>query len=145
MRIIRNAPWLAVTCVLVAGCNLDLEDPNNPNEESVITTPAGLRQIAVGLQAEYSNEFVDPIYIAGLVADEIGAIPAAFESYRLVDAGQPITNDLGPSTETWAGQYDVIQVANVLLENVPLVPTLAPDVGNAITALAKTFKAMALG
>src|SRR5688500_20337075 len=108
MRINRNAPWLAVTCVLVAGCNLDLEDPNNPNEESVITTPAGLRQIAVGLQAEYSNEFVDPIYIAGLVADEIGASTAAFESYRLIDAGEPINNDLRPPTERWGAQQQVI-------------------------------------
>ncbi|HSL70054.1 MAG TPA: RagB/SusD family nutrient uptake outer membrane protein, partial [Longimicrobiales bacterium] len=127
------------------GCDLDLQDPNNPNEEPIITSPEGLRQVAVGLQAEYGNELVDPVYIAGLVADEIGSPPTAFESYRLVDAGGQITNDLGPSTETWAGQFDVVQVANVLLDNVPLVPTLGPEMSNALTALAKTFKAMAFG
>ena len=135
---------LAATCVLSA-CDLDLEDPNSPNESAIVTTPAGLKQVAIGLQAEYGNELNDPVYISGLVADEIGAIPAAFESYRLVDAGQRVTNDLGPSTETWAGQYDVLQVANVLLENVPKVPTLGPEMSNAIIALAKTFKAMSLG
>ncbi|MGH7460623.1 MAG: hypothetical protein ACREMA_06295, partial [Longimicrobiales bacterium] len=108
--------WSLLAVLLAAGCDLEVSDPNSPNEEDVITTPAGLRQVGIGLQAEYANELVDPVYVAGLVTDEIGAISAAFESYRLVDAGNAIDNDLGPSTETWAGQYDVIQVANVLLE-----------------------------
>ena len=146
MRIIKNTRWIvAVTALLVSACDMDLEDPNNPNEENVITTVAGLRLVGVGLQAEYGNELSDPVYIAGLVGDEIGAIPAAFESYRLVDAGATIANDLGPSTETWAGQYDVIQVANVLLTNVPLVPNVDPALANSLTALAKTFKALAFG
>lgn len=145
MRKITASIVIAVTALGASACDMDLEDPNNPTEESVITSPQGLRLIGVGLQAEYGNELNDPVYIAGLVSDEIGAIPAAFESYRLVDAGQPVANDLGPSTETWAGQYDVIQVANVLLENVPKVTNLAPAEANALTALAKTFKAMALG
>jgi hypothetical protein len=141
----RTGLLLAVGLLLASGCDLDLQDPNSPNESAIITTPAGLKQVAIGLQAEYGNELNDPIYISGLVADEIGAIPAAFESYRLVDAGGRVTNDLGPSTETWAGQYDVLQVANVLLENVPKVPTLGPEMSNALIALAKTFKAMSLG
>jgi starch-binding outer membrane protein, SusD/RagB family len=141
----RSRALLVATAALCLGCDLDLSDPNNPNEASVITTPSGLKQVAVGLQAEYANEFSDPVYIAGLVADEIGAIPQAFESYRLVDAGGVVANDLGPSTETWAGQYDVVQVADVLLDNVPKVTTLGPEMSNALTALAKTFKALAFG
>ena len=136
---------LAAGALLLAACDLDLQDPNNPNEADIITTPAGLRQVAVGLQAEYGNELVDPAYIAALVTDDIGAIPQAFESYRLVDAGEPVGNDLGPSSEPWTGQYDVIQVADVLLENVPQVPALGPEMSNAILALASTFKAMAFG
>jgi hypothetical protein len=141
----RTWPTVLLATVLAAGCNLDVNDPNSPNETDVITNAAGLRQVGIGLQAEYANELVDPVYIAGLVTDEIGAISAAFESYRLVDAGSPIDNDLGPSTETWAGQYDVIQVANVLLENVPQVTTLQPGTASGLIALAKLFKAMALG
>src|SRR5688572_16546711 len=91
---------LAIAVVALAGCDLEVIDPNAPNEEDVITSAAGLRQVGVGLQAEYSNELVDPVYISGLVTDEIGAILAAFESYRLIDAGLGIDNDLGPSTET---------------------------------------------
>lgn len=147
MRILRYAgpSLLAAAALLTTGCDMDLQDPNNPNAAPILSSAAGLRGVGIGLQGEYGNELSDPVYVAGLVGDEIGAIPQAFESYRLVDAGQPVGNDLGPSTETWAGQYDVVQVANVLLDNVPNVPALGPDISNALTALARTFKAMAFG
>ena len=142
-------PWkglaLLAVAVLIAACDLDLTDPNLPNESEIITNAAGLRNVGIGLQAEYGNELVDPVYVAGLVTDEIGAIAAAFEGYRQVDAGLAVDNDVGSSTETWAGQYDVVQVANVLLDNVPNVPTLQPGTASGLTALAKLFKAMAFG
>jgi starch-binding outer membrane protein, SusD/RagB family len=131
--------------ILLAACDMDLADPNTPNEEDVITTPAGLRQVAIGLQATYASEIVNPIYIAGLVTDEIGAIPQAFESYRNVDGGLPVENNLGPSTETWSSQYRVVQRANVLLDNVPRVDGFVPGTESGITALAKFYKAMAFG
>ena len=132
--------------IVVSACDLDFTDPNNPNEEEAIGTIAGLKQIGVGLQAEYSNEIVDPVYIDALVNNQIGALGpiSAFESYRNVDAGLPVNNSEGPSTETWAGQYDVIQVANVLLTNVPLVPMNA-GTQSGLLALAKLYKAMAFG
>ena len=132
--------------IVMGACDLDFTDPNNPNEEEAIGTIAGLKQIGVGLQAEYSNEIVDPVYIDALANNQIGALGpiAAFESYRNVDAGLPVNNSEGPSTETWAGQYDVIQVANVLLTNVPNVP-MAAGTQSGLLALAKLFKAMAFG
>jgi hypothetical protein len=139
--------WV-VTCaaaLLVSACDLDLTDPNNPNEVDVITDPNGLKNIGVGLQAEYGNEFVDPVYVDALVMDYLGAISAAFESYRRVDEGLSIDNDLGPSTETWSGMYDVIQVADVLLENVPQVAFNQTGTASGLLALAKLHKAMAFG
>src|SRR5688572_17434114 len=143
-RIYSATAALATTLVLAA-CDLDATDPNSPNEDEIITDAGGLREVAVGLKAEWGNELVDPVYVAGLVTDGIGAIPQAFESYRLVDAGTAIGNDLGPSTETWAGMYDIVTVANVLLANVPNVPALDAGTASGITALAKLFKAMAFG
>jgi starch-binding outer membrane protein, SusD/RagB family len=141
----RKWAALAVAALVIGGCDLEVTDPNSPNESEIITNAAGLRNVGVGLQAEYGNELVDPVYISSLVTDEIGAISAAFEGYRLVDAGLAVDNDVGPSTETWAGQFDVISVANVLLENVPKVTTLQPGTASGLTALAKLFKAMAFG
>jgi starch-binding outer membrane protein, SusD/RagB family len=143
MRKSFGAVALAGTLVL-AGCDMDLTDPNNPNREDVVTNVAGLRELAVGLQAVWGDELVDPVYITGLVTDEVGAIVPAFESYRLVDAGLPVDNNLGPSTETWAGMYRVVGVANELLASVPQVP-MDPALASGMVALAQLYKAMAFG
>jgi hypothetical protein len=133
-----------VAALLAGACDMDLTDPNNPNASEATTTISGLKQVGVGLQAEFANEVSDPVYVSALVTDQIGAISAAFESYRNADAGLPINNSEGPSTETWTGMYDVVQVADVLLTNVPNVPM---DAGtqSGLLALAKLFKAMAFG
>ncbi len=145
MRTNRIFGLLVLGAALVIGaCDLELTDPNSPNEQDIITTADGLIEVAVGLQAEWGDQLVDPVYIQALATDGIGAIPQAFESYRLVDAGDPITNDLGPSTETWAGMYDVVLVADVLLANVPGAP-MTDETKSGILAMAQLFKAMAFG
>jgi len=143
-RRIRFGGLVLGTALLLGACDLDLTDPNSPNEIDILNSISGLREVTIGLQAEWGNELVDPVYIDALVTDGIGAIPQAFESYRLVDAGDPVTNDLGPSTETWAGMYDVVLIANTLLD---AVPNVAMEAGTAsgIIATAKLFKAMAFG
>lgn len=128
----------------LGACELDFTDPNVPSETDVINSPGTLAQVAVGLQAQYGNELVDPVYVTGLVTNEIGATPAAFESYRQVDEGEVITGTVGPSTEPWGGQYDVIRTANVLLANVDNVG-FGPGTTSGIIALAKLYKGMALG
>lgn len=128
----------------VSACDMDLVDPNNPEETQATGTVAGLKQIGVGLQATYANELVDPVYISALVTDQIGAIQAAFESFRNVDAGLPVNNSEGPSTEPWTGQYNVVQVADILIENVPNVE-MAAGTESGLLALAKLFKAMSFG
>lgn len=141
----RGARVLAALALLALGaCELDFTDPNQPAEEEVIGTPQTLGQVAVGLQALYSDQLVDPVYVTGLVTNEIGATPTAFESYRKADAGDPITGDDGPSLDPWSGQYDVIRTANVLIENTPQVG-FGPGTTSGILALAKLYKAMAFG
>jgi starch-binding outer membrane protein, SusD/RagB family len=128
----------------LSACDMDFSDPVNPPESEAIATVRGLKAVGVGLQGEWGNEVSDPIYVDALVTDQIGAISAAFEGYRNADAGLPVANSDGPSIETWSGMYDVVQVANVLLTNVPLVP-MQPGTQSGLLALAKLFKAMAFG
>ncbi len=135
---------LLVLAASVAACDMDLTDPNNPDETQAITTVAGLKQVGVGLQAIYVNEVVDPVYISALVTDQIGAISAAFESFRNVDAGLPVNNSEGPSTEPWGGQYNVVAQADLLIDNVPNV-AMAEGTASGLLALAKLFKGMAFG
>ena len=147
MRTIHQMRWVGVlaTALLLGGCDLELTDPNNPNEVDIITDPTGLMQVGVGLQAEYGDALEAPVYVDALVMDDIGAATSAFESYRRVDEGLSIDNDLGPSTEPWSAMYDVVQVADVLLENVPKVNSLSAGTASGLTALAQLFKAMAFG
>src|SRR5688572_9447604 len=123
---------------------MDLADPNNPEETQATGTVAGPKPSDAGLPATYANELVDPAYISTLVTDQIGAIQAAFESFRNVDAGLPVNNSEGPSTEPWTGQYNVVQVADILIENVPNVE-MAAGTESGLLALAKLFKAMSFG
>jgi starch-binding outer membrane protein, SusD/RagB family len=130
--------------LFLAACDLDLTDPNNPNQGDIVTTVSGLQELTVGLQATWGNELVDPVYITGLVTDEIGAIVPAFESYRQVDAGAPVDNNVGPSTETWAGMFRVVAVANELLEYAPQV-AMEPSMRSGMLVVAHLYKGMALG
>jgi hypothetical protein len=146
MTMSRGARVLAALALLggLSACELDFTDPNQPTEEEVINTPRTLGQVAVGLQAQYSDQLVDAVYVTGLVTNEIGATPTAFESYRRADAGEVITGDDGPSIDPWAGQYDVIRTANVLIESAETVG-FGPGTTSGILALAKLYKGMAFG
>lgn len=137
---------LALGAALALGaCDLDMTDPNFPSEDDVLSSPSGILQVAVGLQAEYSGQLIDPVYVAGLITDEIGAGGATFETYQTLDAKSgPLENNRDPSTAPWSGQYRVIQIANDLIENAPTVGLGAGTVSG-IMALAELYKAMALG
>jgi starch-binding outer membrane protein, SusD/RagB family len=144
---IKRTSVLAVATVAFAftACDLDLQDPNIPTEEAVITSPATLAQTAVGLQAEYSNQFDAPVYVTGMVTNELGANTATFESFRVLDTGsEPATNDFGASTSPWAGQYRVVRVADIVINNAGNVG-FGPGTTSGLLALGKLYKAMALG
>ena len=142
---IRRARSLAMIGALALGaCELDFTDPNFPTEEEAIGTPRTLAQVAIGLQAQYGNELVDPVYVTGLVTNEIGAGAQTFDSYQRADRGEPVTREDGPAGEPWSGQYDVIRTANVLIETTPGVG-FGPGTTSGMLALAKLYKGMAFG
>ena len=131
--------------LLLGACDLDLTDPNNPNEGPVITTQTGLKNVGVGLQAVYGDELMNPMYVDALVTDNIGAIAQAFEGLRRADEGLPVDNDVGPSTDAWRGMFRVVEVADVLLTNVPLVAWTNAGTQSGLLAMANLFKAIAFG
>lgn len=134
----------------LGACDLDFTDPNAPPEDLALTTTAGIRQVAIGLQAEYGNQLVDPVYVVGLVTNEIGAAEASFESFMRADRGDELTPGDGPAVHTWAGvegrggQYRVIRAANALIDNAPGVG-FGPGMTSGFLALGKLYKGMAFG
>ena len=142
----RNALLVILLSGLVlTGCDLDLNDPNLPTTEDVLTTRDGLSQLAVGLQAEYTGQIVDPIYVAGLITDEIGAGGATFQTYQNVDAkvADPDLNQRDPSVGPWDGMYRVMEITNNLLANVEEVG-FGPGTTSGMLALAEFYRGMAL-
>lgn len=142
MRHLKIAGLMALAAL--AGCDMDLNDPNNPTEQAAVGSTSGIAQIAVGLQAQYGNVIDEPVYVVGLVTDEIGAGSATFDSYQRADRGEQITGDDGPSSGPWATSYDVVRTANVLIDNTEGVG-FGPGMTSSILALAKFYKAMAFG
>lgn len=144
MKSIRIWGLPLLGALALGACDMDLTDPNNPSEELAVSTADGVRQTAIGLQAAYSNQVVDPVYTVGLITDEIGAIPETFESFRKADTGLPIDGTEGPSTATWFGMYSVIRTANVVIESAPAVG-LSPGYVSGLQALGKFYKGLAFG
>jgi starch-binding outer membrane protein, SusD/RagB family len=136
---------LALAAALALGaCDMNLTDPNFPTEDEAISVPRNLALVAVGLQAQYGDNLVGPVYTVGLVTDEIGVTPGTFDSFQRADRGEPITGEDGPSIDTWVGQYRVILTADVLIEHAPGVG-FGPGTTSGILALAKLYRAMAFG
>ncbi|HEV2130206.1 MAG TPA: RagB/SusD family nutrient uptake outer membrane protein [Longimicrobiaceae bacterium] len=140
----RSVALLAALTVAAGGCNLDLNDPNFPPEEVVFSDPEGLKAVAVGLQAEYANQIVDPIYVVGLVTDELGAGASTFANFQAAEAGRELDPATDVSEGPFRGHYRVIKLANDLLTAVPDA-RMAEGTKSGIIALSRLIKAMALG
>lgn len=137
---------LLAAAALVSGCELDISNPNALTEEEVLNTPAGIIALAVGMQGQLAGEFDEFVQGPGLVTDELGTPSGSLLAYRTLFAGpaSEIDADFGVVEEPFANAYRVVRSANALQANAGDVGLDAGTV-TGIEALAKLFKAMALG
>jgi starch-binding outer membrane protein, SusD/RagB family len=129
--------------LLVAGCDLNLENPNAPTEGEILNSPDGLIAVAVGMQAQFSGIVEDEVLTSSLVTDEWGTQIRALLSYQSLLTGENFDPAYGVVDAPWSGAYRVIKSANTLLAGAPTVLDGGLETG--IVALAKLMKAMALG
>lgn len=148
----RAAAAGAAALALVAGgaCSLDVTNPNAATEDQVLTTPAGMRALVVGVQGRLGTAIEEAVWIPGLVSGEIGNTNASqatqreFQRFPEATANTEVTNTNPELLDFWARQYAVVRTSNDILENVDDV-TLAPGTRSGMTAIAKTMKAIAYG
>ena len=149
----RRAATLALALPLALGaaaCSLDVTNPNAATEEDVLTTPAGLKAVTIGLQGRVGNAIEEAIWIPGLVSGEIGNTNASqstqreFQDFPDATANTAIDETNPEMLDLWAKWYEVVRSADDILNNADDV-TLAPGTRSGMTALAKTMKAMAFG
>lgn len=132
--------------LVAAGCELDLTNPNAPTEEEVLTTIDGVVAHAVGMQGQFAEAMEDFVQGPALATDEWGTNTRALSSYITLANGP--ASALDPAflivEAPWAAAYRVIKSADNLIEAAPQVG-LGPGLETGILALAKLYKAMALG
>jgi tetratricopeptide (TPR) repeat protein len=146
MRIRSGA---AIVALLLGGtaCELDLANPNAPTQEQVLPDVDGLIALGVGLQNQYAGSVLTYVRAPALVSDEWGtagsALPADISLLTgpadVIDPGYGVVS--GPYFVT----YRIVRTANLLIENAPQVERLGEGTTTGLVAMAKLFKAMALG
>ncbi|HUQ18937.1 MAG TPA: hypothetical protein VM099_04925, partial [Gemmatimonadaceae bacterium] len=66
----------------LGACNLDVTNPNAATEEGVLTSVAGIRALAIGLQGRFGNSMEENIYIPGVLSGELGTTSATQSTQR---------------------------------------------------------------
>ena len=140
----------AMALTALAGCNLDIANPNAATEVNVLTTPAGVRALAIGLQGRWGNARADAVWIPGLVAGELGVTNASLAPQRQFQRF-PDASAIAPLEEVnvdvlnfWSRHYQIVRTADELLTSIEGV-TLAPGTAAGIRALAFAMKGYAFG
>lgn len=139
---------IAMCCavvVAVSGCSLDQLNPNAPTDAQVLSTPEGIKAVAVGMQAQYGEGVNETVEVSNFLSRQFATMPASVLGLRELETG---ANDVQPFNGTvnsmWSTHYRTIKSAEDLINNVPQT-SLTPGTRSGILALARLFKAMSLG
>ena len=135
----------------LAGCSLDVTNPNAATQEEVLTSAAGLRTLGVGLQGRLGNFIGPSVTLSGVVSGELGNTNASlsttreFQKYPDASANSAAIDPTNPDLLSfWSTGFQVVRAANDILNNVGSV-SLAPGTKSGLSALARTAKAFAYG
>src|SRR5688500_1782183 len=149
-RALRASTALMLAIGIPTACDLDIHNPNAAPEEGVLTTIAGLRALAIGMQGKFGNSLEEGIYIPGLVSGELGNTNATqsttreFQRFPTPSANSAIDPTNADVLDLWVKNYVVVKAANQILANIDAVG-FAAGTRSGMVALAKLHKAMAFG
>lgn len=147
MRIIRPfaVAAAAVSMLALAGCSLDLQNPNAPTEEQVTTSPDGVIALATGLQGRFATSYFNYAYMAGLVTDEFAATSAALISISDAEQGA-VPSGTGIADNVFNSIYRTVRTADDLLNGAnALGAQFDAGTKSGLQVLAYMLKAEALG
>ena len=144
MRISKHGAT-ALAAVLLAGCSLDLNNPNAPTAGAVTTSPDGVIALATGLQGRFAASYHAYAYTAGLVTDEFAATSAALISISDAEQGL-VPSGTGIADAVFNAVYRTVRTADDLLTGAAALSAQF-DAGtrSGLRALAYALKAEALG
>jgi hypothetical protein len=135
----------AVAALCVVGCNLDLQNPNQPTTEQVTSSPDGVIALATGLQGRFAASYGNYAYMAGLVTDEFASTTAALISISDAEQGS-VAPGTGIADNVFNSIYRTVRTSNDLLTGADaLASQFEPGTRSGLRALAFALKAEALG
>ncbi|MGQ0537384.1 MAG: hypothetical protein ACT4R6_00435, partial [Gemmatimonadaceae bacterium] len=147
----RSIAAACAASAILTSCSLDLTNPNAATEGQVISSAAGIRAVAIGLQGRFGNALSEAVWVPGLVAGEFGTTNGSisnqreFQRFPDASANTPRIEPTNPDLlNFWSRHYQVVKSADDILRNLGNV-TLAPTTASGISALAKTLKGWAFG
>ena len=130
---------------ILAGCNLDLQNPNSPTQEQVTTSVDGVIALATGLQGRFATSYFNYAYMAGLVTDEFASTSAALISISDSEQGA-VPSGTAIADNVFNSIYRTVRTADDLLAgSVALASQFEPGTRSGIRALAFALKAESLG
>ncbi len=140
---------MATTLVIIAGvglrCSLEQLNPNAPTESEVLTTPDGIKALAIGMQAQFGETVNETVEVSNVVTRQYATMPAAVLGIReLETGGADVQGFNGTVNNIWSEHYRVVKSAEDLIINSPNV-SLDAGTRSGILALARLMKAICLG
>ena len=146
MKKVIKYKLIVAIALLFAGCKLDLPNPNNPNDQDILTTREGLINLSIGMKQLYSTLALEALVVSpGTTSREVKGITTFTNIIELEAGGSALPTFNGNINTLWSRMLRVMGMAEDLIANAPTV--LAADNGtrSGVTAHANLFKAMALG
>lgn len=135
---------LAGLLATTPGCDAVYENPNAASAETVLASENGLRALAIGMRREYSVDALSSVIrVAGLTSREFAVVVGFTNPQELEQGGAGLPPENGLTTGLWLNHYQVIGMAEQIIENVGVVDNVARR--NALLATAHFFKAASLG
>jgi hypothetical protein len=126
------------------GCDTVYENPNAASSEGVLNSVDGLRALAIGMRREYSVEALSSVVrVSGLTAREFAVVVGFTNPQELELGGAGLPAENGITTGLWLNHYQVIGMADQIIDNVGVVEDA--DTRTALLVTAHFFKAAALG
>ena len=143
-KMIRRLGAIAAVATLAAGCELDLANPNAVTEDVVLSDVNGVVALAVGMQGQFAQSVEDYLVPVSLITDEWGTRTRSLLSYQSLLTGLSFENTYDVVNTPYVATYQIAKSANTLLRATDQLD-LGTGFEAGIRALAKLFKAMALG
>ncbi|WP_223860899.1 RagB/SusD family nutrient uptake outer membrane protein [Spirosoma validum] len=138
--------FLVIAALSMAGCKLDITNPNGPTDAQVLTTRDGMITLSIGMRQFYSTSGLESLILTpGTTAKEVKGITTFTNIQELEAGGTGLPTFNGNVLNLWLRLLRVMGMAEDIIANAPTVLAGDPTMRSGVMAHANLFKAMALG